>query len=155
MEVHMSKLIVPAFAAVLLLAAPAGAQDHRPDPTPAPNDNFTFAPAQGEHLKIDRRTGRVSLCKSDAGTWRCSLVPDDREAYEEELAALRADNERLAARVADLEKQTGERDRTSRLFGPDEEKQLDEFLDFSGHAMRRFFDMVDELKRDLETRDKT
>ncbi|WP_181699888.1 hypothetical protein [Chthonobacter albigriseus] len=149
----MSKLVVPALAVIALLAVPASAQDPRPDP--APDDNFSLAPAEGEHLKIDRRTGRVSLCKAEAGVWRCSLVPDDREAYEEEVAALRADKERLEARVADLEAQARQPDRSSRLFGPEEEKQLDEFLDFSGHAMRRFFDMVDELKRDLETRDKT
>lgn len=157
----MTKTLVSAFLLVVAAVSPAASQTgNSPAQAPgpeanAPEDNFTFAPARGEHLKIDRRTGRVSLCKADDGVWRCLLVPDDRIAYEEEVEALRAENQRLQARVAELEERDRSREDSGRLFGPEDEKKLEEFMDFSGHAMRRFFDMVEELKRDFENRDRT
>lgn len=157
----MTKIFVPAIFLAAALVGPAASQT-APAPTQAPapeanasEDNFTFAPARGEHLKIDRRTGRVSLCKADDGVWQCRLVPDDRIAYEEEVEALRAENQRLQERVAELEEMQRSERESSRLFGPEDEKKIDEFMDFSGHAMRRFFDMVEDLKRDFENRDRT
>lgn len=152
----MTKTFIPALLALALAVGPAAAQEPpATNPVPPGTDNFTFAPAEGEHLKIDRRTGRVSLCRSENGTWRCALVPDDRLAYEEEVDALEAENQRLRQRIAALEDRQRSAEEDSRLFGPEDEKKLEEFMDFSGHAMRRFFDMVEELKRDFEERNKT
>lgn len=111
----------------------------------APASGYDIVPAEGRHLKIDRDSGAVSLCEEISGRWRCSLIPDDREALEEEISRLRAENERLKAEVA-----TGRQ----RSFGPEDEKELDEFFAFSDKAFRRFFGMVQDLKRDLETEDR-
>lgn len=151
---------MPNTATILMLLSalavtPAAAQDPMPGDLPGPEDGFTLVPAEGEHLMMDRRSGRVSLCRSDAGRWRCSLVPDDRRAYEEELDALRAENERLEDRIADLEDELAMRDENTRLFGPEDEEKIDEFFDFADRAFRRFFGMVEDLKRDYETPDRT
>lgn len=121
---------------------------------PADNESFALSPATGDHLRIDRRTGRVSICSSKSGDWRCTLVPEDREAYEAEIAELRSENDRLKRQLADAEKRWADSGRQGEWFGPDERKKLDEFLDFSDHAMRRFFDMVEDLKRDLDAPDR-
>lgn len=126
-----------------------------PSTTVGEDDGFAFVPATGDHLKIDRRSGQVSLCGERNGRWTCTLVPDDRTAYEEEIERLQADKRRLEARVAELERSSGAPPRTEPWFGPDEEKELDRFLDFSGEAMRRFFGLVDELKQEYESPDRT
>lgn len=155
----------------LILATAAGAAEQPPtvggspaptpavpaidDPAaPADNEAFSLSPATGDHLRIDRRTGRVSICSSKTGDWRCTLIPEDREAYEAEIAELRTENDRLKRELADAEKRWADSGRQGEWFGPDERKKLDEFLDFSDHAMRRFFDMVEDLKRDLDAPDR-
>ena len=43
-------------------------------------------------LRLDTRTGAVSLCaKKDAG-WACNAVPDERAALENEIARLQREN---------------------------------------------------------------
>lgn len=156
--------IVPRLMAAMLLAAPAGlsgaaAQDRpltQPDPNNAPataDEYFTMLPAEGRHLKIDRRNGRVSICSETNETWSCRLVADDRLAYEDEIERLEAENDRLAARVEDLETELASRNDLSKWIDPEDEKKLDEFLDFSDKALRRFFGMVQDLKRDLDQPD--
>ncbi|WP_181706314.1 hypothetical protein [Chthonobacter rhizosphaerae] len=145
--------------ALLVAAGPALAQTApaAPETTVGPSEQgFTFAPADGDHLKIDRRTGRVSVCGQRNGSWTCTLVPDDREALEDEVARLEADKRRLEARVADLERQaSGAEPRTTEPWlGPEEERELERFMEFSGKAMRRFFGLVEELKREYEGTDR-
>jgi hypothetical protein len=137
--------VIAALAAALLLPVPAGAEGD-PPPSGAP-DNFLLAPAEGPQLKIDRRDGRVSVCDRENGEWRCRLVPDDREAYEGEIARLEKRIDELERKVAGLE---SDRD----WIGPNDEKKLDEFLDFTDKAFRRFFGMVRELEEDMRTPDR-
>lgn len=162
-----------AAALVLFATAAASAQEQPPgtaSPVPPPaettpplpppgagsaaEDGFALSPATGDHLKIDRRTGRVSVCSSRTGTWLCTLIPDDRAAFEEELAALQAENERLKSDLSKAREEIAALSKGGEWFGPDEKRKLDEFMAFSDHAMRRFFDMVQDLKRDLEAPDR-
>jgi hypothetical protein len=110
-----------------------------------------MVPATGRHLKIDRRTGRVSLCEETDGRWACRLVADDRLAYEEEIARLESENGRLRERIAQLEGAGGGADSPDPWISPEDERRLDEFLTFSDKAMRRLFGMVQDLKRDLDS----
>lgn len=139
------RIVVATLAA--FVAGAAVAAEPAPPPADGPaaaQDNFAIAPAEGRHLKIDRRDGRISLCEEKAGAWRCSLVPDDRDAYEGEIAALKK-------RVADLEAEVAalRAERRAPADAADEEKRLDEFLDFSDKAFRRFFGMVREMRREF------
>lgn len=141
-----------AAAVIAALAAPAAAQDGQSmtDLPPASgDDNFSIAPAEGRHLKIDRRTGRLSVCEDVGGRWSCRLVADDRDAYEEEVLRLQEENARLAARVEELERELAARGEEGAWIGPEDEQKLEEFLDFSDKAIRRFFDMVEDLRSDL------
>jgi cell division protein FtsB len=145
-------LLAPSLVAAQMdTPAPAAQLEAGPAAEPSTDGNFTLAPAEGRHLKIDRRTGRVSICAEADGAWSCRLVADDRAAYEEDIARLEAENERLGQLVMELQNELAQRDET--WIGPDEEKKLDEFLDFSDKAIRRFFGMVQELKRDLTPSD--
>jgi len=77
-----------ALVALAALAVPAYAQ-------PAPdseNGRYTFSQMSDSMLRLDTRTGAVSLCaRKDAG-WSCNTVPDERTALENEIARLQREN---------------------------------------------------------------
>ena len=78
-------LLVLAFVA---LAPPVQAQT-APD---SENGRYTFSQVADGMLRLDTRTGAVSLCaKKDAG-WACNAVPDERAALESEIARLQREN---------------------------------------------------------------
>ena len=80
--------------ALLALAAAAGgpaalAQTAVPD---SENGRYTFNQVADGMLRLDTRTGQVSLCaKKDAG-FACNTVPDERTALENEIARLQREN---------------------------------------------------------------
>jgi len=83
-----------AIAAVLLLSlgmgAPALAQGaHEND-----NGRFTFKEVPDGILRLDGRTGEVSLC-SKVAQWACRTLADDRTALEEEIGRLLDENAAL------------------------------------------------------------
>lgn len=151
----LAMLALPAAAAAQGVQVPAPETHGAAGEAIAPDDEsaFTMTPAEGRHLKIDRRTGRVSVCSEESGSWSCRLVADDRLAYEEEIERLQSETERLEDRVGELEQELATRSEGENWIGPEDEKKLDEFLDFSDKAIRRFFGMVQDLKRDLDQPD--
>jgi hypothetical protein len=46
-------------------------------------------------LRLDGRSGQVSLCLKRSAGWECQAVPDERSALESEIARLQADNANL------------------------------------------------------------
>ena len=76
-------------ALLLILAVPAGAAELA--------GRYVLEKVPEGYLRLDSATGQVSLCAPKEGLWRCSAVPDD-------IAALTAENERLKARIEELEK---------------------------------------------------
>jgi hypothetical protein len=83
----MRRTIV-ALIAFTALALPAHAQT-APD---SENGRYTFSQVADGMLRLDTRTGSVSLCaKKDAG-WSCTTVPDERTALESEIARLQREN---------------------------------------------------------------
>jgi hypothetical protein len=74
--------------AILGVAAlPAGAQ--APD---SENGRYSFHQVTEGVLRLDTRTGHVSLCAKQASGYSCSAVPDDRTAMESEIARLQREN---------------------------------------------------------------
>jgi len=72
----------------MVLAAAAQAQ-------PAPdseNGRYSFSAVADGMLRLDTRTGAVSLCAKQAAGWACNAVPDERQALENEIARLQREN---------------------------------------------------------------
>jgi hypothetical protein len=85
----MRRFIIVLIAASAALAMPAFAQTATPD---SENGRYSFSPASDGMLRLDTRTGQVSLCaRKDAG-WSCNTVPDERSALENEIARLQREN---------------------------------------------------------------
>ena len=86
-------------------------------------------------LRLDSETGAMALCAAKAGVWECDVIKDQGLDMTAELARLKAENEKLKARVTELEKVAGvtklpsdqEVDRMMDIFG----KMFDRFLDFA------------------------
>jgi hypothetical protein len=78
-------------AFVSALAVPGFAQD-RPD---SADGRFTLHRTDEGYLRLDGRSGQVSLCLKRSAGWECQAVPDERSALEGEIARLQADNAQL------------------------------------------------------------
>lgn len=141
-----------------------------------PQANFTMLQVEGGLMKLDTRTGRLSFCSTRAGSWTCELVPEERSAYEDEIARL---NDRVATLqrgtnvppgVPDIAKpplagtppaaapKAGEGSGDTAAKKPDAGDATDEdvrghmdrAMDMAEHVFRRFLDMVERLKGESE-----
>lgn len=64
---------------------------------------YGLVEANGDILRIDREAGSVSFCRKINDAWRCMPAPLAEEAYQEEIADLSKEIDRLNARIRDLE----------------------------------------------------
>ena len=80
-------------AIILAIAFAALAPAAQAQPTPdSENGRYIFSAVPDGMLRLDTRTGAVSICaRKDAG-WACTSVPDERQALENEIARLQREN---------------------------------------------------------------
>lgn len=90
----MLRLIAMPLIMLLTAMSPAAAQAGAPAPE-TDNGRFSLTPIDDGFLRLDTRTGRVSVCARRAMGWSCHPVPDERTALEEEIARLQRDNAAL------------------------------------------------------------
>lgn len=89
-----------ALAVAATLAAPALAQtDDRPD---SEGGRYMLREVDGDYLRVDRDNGDTSVCRRGDAGWTCTLVADDRNAYEAEISRLAQENAELARQVDGL-----------------------------------------------------
>ncbi len=82
----MRSVIVLAFVVAGLSVAQA---QTAPD---SENGRYSFSPVSEGLLRLDTRTGQVSLCAKQASGHACNTVPDERAALENEIARLQREN---------------------------------------------------------------
>src|SRR5690349_21218531 len=87
----MIRIGLPVVALVSALAVPCFAQD-RPD---SADGRYTLHRTDEGYLRLDGRSGQVSLCLKRSAGWECQAVPDERAALEAEIARLQSDNANL------------------------------------------------------------
>jgi len=127
-------------AALWASAAPA----QTPAPKAAPeseNGRFSMSPVSDGVLRLDTRTGQVSLCRQKSDGWICESTADDRAAYEKEIA-------RLQEKVAGLEAELGRRPDVDLKLPSDAE--IDRVMKFFESVFRRFIGMMEGLQRENE-----
>jgi hypothetical protein len=92
-EMNMTSLAPAVFITALLsLALPALADDATPD---TENGRFTFNKMADGYVRLDGKTGEVSLCSQRSVGWACQMAPEDRAVLENEIARLRKENAAL------------------------------------------------------------
>jgi hypothetical protein len=108
-----------ALAALIAVASPALAQT-APD---SENGRYTFGQTADGMLRLDTRTGAVSLCAKQTAGWSCAPVPDERSALDNEIARLQRENgalkKEMIARGLALPK-----DVTGLPAGPNDQRDL-------------------------------
>lgn len=126
-----------AIAATIVLTSTIGALAQAPDEA-----RFRLEKTDQGLVRIDTKTGALSLCREKDGNLVCRMAADERAAYEEELA-------RLEKRVTALEAiaATG----TAPAARPDtalpSDAEVDRSIGIMQRFMRSFFGMVEEFKR--------
>ena len=129
----------------------AGAQDA--------DGTYQLEPHRDGFVRLNRDTGAVSFCKSGEDRLSCRLGADERaalldeindlreqlQALEESVAALSADEEGPPGAVDGGEGGEPEISQTEEML----DEEFERALDFTKRTMRRLFDVVKELQRDL------
>lgn len=95
--VIVSKVAFLAFAAALAVS-PFSAVAQQADAEQ--NGRYTMTPAPDGFLRLDTRTGAVSLCTSSAGTVQCRAGADERGALDQEITRLSNENAELRKKLA-------------------------------------------------------
>jgi hypothetical protein len=149
--VRMALFII---AAIALAGASAFAQG-----TPAESDDarYTFNRADDGYLRLDGRTGQVSICTRRQVGWACQAVPDERTALEAEIARLQGENVTLKkdmiARNLPLPgtikpEMPGSKPEEPRLQLPSD-AELDKVMSFMEKVWRRLVEMIGTLQKDM------
>ena len=134
--------------ALTLAAAAAHAQGVTPD---GENGRFSFTQVAEGLLRLDTRTGNVSLCSKREAGWACQVVPDERAVLEGEIARLQGQNgalkrEMIARGVplpAPPQAQADKPPARPRVDLPSD-AELDRVMTFMEKVWRRLLDMVDD-----------
>src|SRR6266567_38926 len=63
------------------------------------DSRFTFFRVDDGFLRLDGSTGQVSLCTRRQAGWLCQALPEERAAFEAEIARLQGDNAALKKEV--------------------------------------------------------
>lgn len=118
---------------------------------------YTFNRVDDGYLRLDGRTGQVSLCLQRPAGWACQAVPDERTALEAEIARLQAENaaikKELIARNLPLpgtikpEAPAASSD-DPRLQLPND-ADLNKVMNFVEKVWRRLLEMIATVHKDL------
>lgn len=124
--------------ASLALGAALGA------PAIAQQDRYALEKSGDGYVRMDKRTGEMSICKESGGQLVCRMAADDRRAFEDEVDLLRGRVERLEERLTALEKAPAVPDAAL-----PSESEFERTLGYMERFFRRFMDIVKDFERDF------
>ena len=153
-----SHLLATVIASSALAATVAHAQPAAPE---GGDGRFTFNRAEdGGYLRLDGRTGQVSMCNRRASGWQCQLVPDERSALEAEITRLQGDNAALKKELLSRNlplpngmrpEQATPKPHVQRPQFPDD-AELNRIMGVLEKVWRRLVEMIASVQRDLQKR---
>src|SRR6478736_5828061 len=134
------------------------------------NGRYALSPAADGVLRLDTRTGTVSICNNSSGAgWACYAVPDERAALDAEIGRLQADNEKLKAQLAAREPtvtgkieealpksdslkkgepKVAEGERKIEIPLPSD-RDMDRMMSFLERAWRRLVEIANRMQKDV------
>lgn len=106
---------------------------------------YTLERTPDGYVRMDTRTGEMSVCTERTGQLVCRLAADERSAWQDEI-------DRLTRRLDEMEKHLGalEGSPTPQTALPSEE-QFERSLTFMERFFRRFIDIVKDLEAETDT----
>ncbi len=112
---------------------PAAAPQNPAAPAEAANGRYTMTPVADGFLRLDTRTGQVSLCTVAGGQAQCRSSADERAALEAEIGRLAKENADLKAQAPKAAQNSAQEDADDRRF--------DHALDRAEKFMRRMMQL--------------
>lgn len=154
-----------ALAAVMAVSGGLVAAQSAPD---SENGRYSMTAIPEGVLRLDTRTGTVSICSKNASGWACYAVPDERAAFDAEIGRLQAEVEKLKAQLAagptvsgkidealpksdplqKAEPKVAQGDRTIEIPLPSDQ-DVDRVMSFLEKAWRRLIDMANRVQKDV------
>jgi hypothetical protein len=140
------------------------------------NGRYTLSPVADGVIRLDTRTGAVSICSSSGGGWACYSVPDERAALDAEIGRLQADNEKSRAELETLKAELAAREPTvtGKIDEPlpktdslkkaepkvaegerkieiplPSDRDMDRVMSFLEQAWRRLVEMANRMQKDV------
>ncbi len=132
--------------------------------TPAENksadsgeNRFTFSRVQDGYVRLDNRTGQVSFCSKRTVGWACQLVPEDRIAFESEIARLQDENATLKKDLltrglslpGNVKTDPPLAQGSDRTFKLPNDTTIDRMRSLIEQLWRRLVDMIVHLQKDV------
>lgn len=160
--------ILATLAVLLATSLGVAAQDSLPDTEAG---RYILRPVDDGLMRVDRETGATSFCRKRETAWVCEAVADDRVVLEDEIARLSQDNSELARKIGRLQQRIarleaggpksdarpapesqkkGKSDKERPGLGLPDDKDIDQVVKTFESMMRRFLDMVRDLRDDYE-----
>ena len=133
------------------------------------NGRFALSPVAGGIIRLDKKTGAVSICSNTSAGWACYAAPDERAALDAEIGKLQADNEKLKAELAARapavagkideplpkadslkkpEPKVAESERRIEIPLPSD-RDMDRAMSFLEQAWRRLVEMANRMQKDV------
>jgi len=149
MEDIMLRMVL--MLATLTVMPAAHAQTATPD---SENGRFTFNQVTDGLLRLDTRTGQVSLCSNRTAGWTCQAVPDERAALEGEIARLQSENamlkKEMIARAVPLPGGTKSEQKPQIELKLPSEADVDRLMTFMERIWRRLIEMVQNVQKEID-----
>jgi hypothetical protein len=129
-------------------------------PPDSDDGRFTFHRAGDGYLRLDGRTGHVSICARRPAGWLCQAIADDRAALEAEIARLQRANAALKKELLShhLPLPSGvtpdapaSKPSSTRPKLPDD-AEINRMMTFIEKMWRRLFEMIVSAQKELSGR---
>ena len=109
---------------------------------------YTLEKTPDGYVRMDSRTGEMSICTEQSGQLVCKLAADERSAFQDEL-------DRIIGRLDEVEKRLAavEREPSAPDAGLPTEEQFEQTLTFMERFFRRFIDVAKDIDKHLNAPD--
>jgi hypothetical protein len=138
-------------AAPTTLAAPPDSEDAR----------YTFHRAGDGYMRLDGRTGNVSICRRRPAGWLCQAVPDDRAALEAEIERLQTESAALKKALLSHNlplpggiRQDPPSDGKPKIVQPKlpDDNEINRFKAFVENVWRRLVELIASVQKEIMRR---
>jgi len=124
-----------------------------PQPFGSDDPRYSFNRVDDGYLRLDTRTGQVSLCSRRQVGWACQVIPDDRVVLESEIARLQKENgalkKELLSRGIALPRGIKPPPAQAKPAEEAEPSNLSRVMTAVGSMWRRLVDLIADLQRDI------
>lgn len=154
----MQRIVQAAIVIAIFLAAPAALAQGSPDAAPKDEDGrYSFHKVAEGVLRLDSRTGQVSLCSHRNLGWTCETIADERQALESEIGRLQTANAALKRELLSRGLPLPERVRPEAPVAQNRDLELklpsqadvDRVVTFVERVWKRVVEMLGNLQKDM------